>query len=72
MEAKETHLVIAGMTCGSCVAHVRKELLAVEGVRGAQVERSGSAVIDHEVSVPSSRLVAAVVAAGYAAADTHR
>ena len=29
---------VAGMTCGSCVAHVTQELTAIDGIDGVEVE----------------------------------
>lgn len=61
-----THLKIEGMTCGHCVATVKKALEAVPGVQSAQVslsERSAEVV----GTVPLTSLVEAVDAEGYAA-----
>lgn len=65
--AKETKLTVTGMTCGHCVAHVKKALLGVSGVEGADVEQSGAVVVRHGQDVKLDVLVAAVAEAGYSA-----
>ncbi len=62
---KHIVLNIDGMTCGHCVAAVRKELSGVPSVVVRDV-RIGSAELDFdETRVPRERLEAAVAAAGY-------
>jgi copper chaperone len=62
-----TELKIEGMTCGHCVAAVKKALEKVPGVTGAQVElASGRARVDGEPSLDA--LLAAVQDEGYQAA----
>ncbi len=58
---------VSGMTCGHCVATVRKALEAVPGVRSAEVDlASGQASVELEpASGDISQLVAAVESAGY-------
>ena len=58
-------LAITGMTCGHCVAGVRR---ALEGVSGVQVQdvRIGGATVAAD-GVPVAALVAAVEDAGYGA-----
>jgi heavy metal translocating P-type ATPase len=59
-------LHIAGMTCASCVAHVEKALLKVEGVQAASVNlATESARVTAPTSVPLSALIDAVAKAGY-------
>ena len=60
-------LRIAGMNCASCVAHVEKALLKVEGVQAASVNlATETATVAAPASVPLSALIAAVEKAGYA------
>jgi copper chaperone CopZ len=65
-----TELKVDGMTCGSCVASVKKALARVPGVKDVQVDlRSGIARVtaDHATQqVPA--MVAALSDAGYGAA----
>lgn len=62
-----TELKIDGMTCGHCVAAVKKALEKVPGVRGAQVElASGRAKVEGDPSLDA--LLAAVRDEGYQAA----
>lgn len=57
-------LDIGGMSCGSCVAHVRKALERLSGVRVENV-RVGSADVLTEHSVTASAIRRAIVDAGY-------
>lgn len=60
-------LKVAGMTCGSCVAHVSKALQSVPGVQSAVVDlASASARVGGE-NLDTSALVAAVEEEGYTA-----
>lgn len=60
-------LAIAGMNCASCVAHVEKALLRVEGVQAASVNlATETATVAAPATVPLSALIAAVEKAGYA------
>lgn len=61
-------LAITGMTCGHCVAGVRRALAAVPGVQVQDV-RIGGATVTAD-GVPAAALVAAVEDAGYQAAIT--
>ncbi|MBC7220811.1 heavy metal translocating P-type ATPase [Candidatus Bipolaricaulota bacterium] len=57
---------VQGMTCASCVAHVKKALSAVPGVKGAEVNlATGRATVNLGEDVPLPSLVQAVRAAGY-------
>ncbi len=59
-------LKIEGMTCGHCVAGVKKALEAVPGVKAARVElASGEAEIEGEASLEA--LLEAVREEGYTA-----
>ena len=59
-------LSIAGMTCASCVAHVERALMKVEGVQAASVNlATETASVTAPASVPLSALIAAVAKAGY-------
>lgn len=63
-----TELAIGGMTCASCVAHVKKSLQGVPGVSEASVNLATErATVTHEPNVALKALVAAVDAAGYKA-----
>lgn len=64
MSTNHLTLDIDGMTCGSCVAHVRKALERLPGTRVEGV-RVGSAeiVVDHPVE--ESAIREAIVQAGY-------
>ena len=60
-------LNIAGMSCASCVAHVERALLKVEGVQAASVNlATETASVTALASVPLSALIEAVARAGYA------
>ena len=61
-------LTINGMSCGHCVASVRKALEDVEGVRVERVA-VGSATVEFDPAVASpDRIIEAVRDAGYATA----
>jgi len=61
-----TVLKIEGMTCGHCVAAVKKALEAVPGVENAEVSLSeGRAAV--RGAAPLGELVAAVMEEGYEA-----
>ena len=63
-----TTLRVSGMTCNGCVKHVDAALREVPGVTAVQVDlASNQARVVHEASVPA--LIAAVVEAGYEAAE---
>jgi mercuric reductase len=62
-----TILNVEGMSCRSCIAHV-KEALALEGVARVDVRiDDGAAVIEHEPGVSTGHLIAALEQAGYEA-----
>lgn len=61
-------LKVDGMMCQHCVAHVRKALENVEGVKAAEVDLDKkSAVVSFEGNVRADVLIEAVKAAGYEA-----
>jgi copper ion binding protein len=64
----KTQLKIEGMSCEHCVAHVKKALETVSGVKSAKVNlKSNSAEVDHTDRVNLESLKAAVTEAGYTA-----
>ena len=71
-EMKKT-VYIEGMMCQHCVAHVKKALDAVEGVKDAAVDLEGKkAVVTLEKDVDDKTLVAAVDEAGYKAVKVEK
>ncbi|MCF6282632.1 MAG: cation transporter [Candidatus Polarisedimenticolaceae bacterium] len=57
-------LTIDGMSCGHCTAAVEKALLAVDGVKSAEISLDpGQALIEGDVEAAS--LIAAVADEGY-------
>ena len=63
-----TTLKIEGMSCGHCVASVRKTLERLEGVR-VETVAVGNATVDYDPAVASPEQIAdAVSDAGYTAA----
>jgi mercuric reductase len=61
-------LHISGMTRDSCATHVERALLAVAGVRKAQVSyRDASARVSGDPALDPTKLLSAVEAAGYGA-----
>ena len=62
---EEHTFVVEGMTCGHCVAAVRRELEFLEGVTVREV-RIGSVTVAYEAAAVDRRTIeAAVEAAGY-------
>lgn len=62
-------LSIQGMTCGNCARHVKTALLAIPGVRSADVRLDeAQATIDADGSVSREAIAAALDEAGYALA----
>ena len=62
----QTTLNIEGMSCRHCVAHVKEALEAIGGVSSAQVDlEKKNALIEHDGSVSTEALKAAVSEAGY-------
>jgi Cu+-exporting ATPase len=65
------HLEVTGMTCDHCRKRVEDALNAVAGVYGAFVDLGeGVAEVDHDATVDTEALVAAVKNAGYDATPT--
>jgi copper chaperone len=63
---KNTQLNIKGMTCGGCVASVKRVLEAVPGVKAADVTlANGKAAVRHEDTLDVTRLKTAVEEAGF-------
>ncbi|MFZ5477857.1 MAG: heavy-metal-associated domain-containing protein [Myxococcota bacterium] len=65
----ETLLDVQGMTCGSCVRHVRSALLVLDGVEAVDVKLTeGRVRVRHDADdAPVARLVEALAEAGYPA-----
>jgi copper chaperone len=62
----ETLLVVEGMTCGSCVRHVRAALDEVDGVRAVDVNLAkGQVTVQHEANASVGQMVDALRDAGY-------
>jgi copper chaperone CopZ len=62
------HLQVEGMTCGTCVRHVREGLQKVPGVTAVDVKLDVElARVTHNGSVSTDALLAAVVESGYTA-----
>ncbi len=62
-------LSVAGMTCGSCERHIKKELDQVPGYRDAQVDLAQGRVdvsYERDAATPE-QMVEAVIRAGYPA-----
>ncbi len=62
-----THLLIKGMTCASCVSSVEKSLLSVDGVEKAQVNLAEQSALVISTQDVTSELIDAVQSAGYQA-----
>ncbi len=66
-----THTVLRaeGFSCPSCVAKIEKRVGQLEGVQRVKVHFASARIeVDHDPSVGSEDLVAAVAKAGYVAA----
>ena len=67
-ESMEKKLMVEGMMCPKCVAHVKEALEGLEGVNEAMVSLDeGTAVAKLSADVSDEALIAAVVEAGYEA-----
>lgn len=64
MSSNRLQLNIDGMSCGSCVAHVRSALAKLPGVRVDDVQ-IGSAVVALAPTVGEAAIRQAIAAAGY-------
>ena len=59
---------VTGMTCGHCVASVKDEVGAIDGVTEVAVDlQSGRLTITSAAPLPESTVTAAVEEAGYSA-----
>lgn len=67
-EARETVLMVEGMTCGGCARRVEAALRAVDGVEQATVDLAAARATVRGTADPPT-LIAALDAAGYPAAD---
>ncbi len=64
-----TELAIAGMTCAACASRIERRLNRLDGVRASVNYATERATVEHDPDrTPPAALVAAVEAAGYAAA----
>ncbi|WP_445766571.1 mercury(II) reductase [Rheinheimera sp.] len=64
-------LSIQGMTCPSCVAHVKAALEAVQGVINAEVSyANASAAINTDGNVETTTLISAIATLGYSANES--
>ncbi len=65
-ENMQKTLKIEGMMCMHCVAHVKKALTAIDGVKNVEVSlEDKSAVVVLEKEVQTEALISAIVEAGY-------
>jgi copper ion binding protein len=65
MSTSSTYTV-TGMTCDHCVAAVRQEVGAVDGVTDVQVElATGTLTVESDVPIDPADVTAAVEEAGY-------
>ena len=61
-----TNYTVTGMTCDHCVAAVRDEVSAVEGVTGVEVDlATGALTVESDRPVDTAAIDAAVAEAGY-------
>ena len=61
----KTILRVEGMSCPSCVSHV-SEALTIRGVANVDVLLDqGTVEVEHDATVSTGRLIAALEAAGY-------
>ena len=69
-KAMEKTLIIEGMMCGHCEMHVKKALLALDGVKQAEVScTTGTAVVTMEKEIADDTLKQAVADEGYRVTD---
>jgi len=65
---KTIELTVEGMTCGSCVKHVKQALQAVPGVVHVEVDLlSGRARVQGDLQAGSTSLIAALAEEDYVA-----
>ena len=66
----EKTLKIEGMMCGHCEMHVKKALLALDGVKQAEVNcTTGTVVVTLEKEIADDTLKQAVADEGYRVTD---
>ena len=67
----QTQITVHGMTCHSCVRHVRGALLGLDGVEAVEVTLAdGLARVRHDPdAAPVPALIAAITEIGYSAAS---
>ena len=63
-----TILSVDGMTCGNCVAAVTRELSAMEGIVGVDVN-IGKVTVEHKKDVSVADIKEAIMSAGYTPLD---
>lgn len=66
---QEVKLQIAGMSCGGCVAHVRKALKSVAGATVKDVQIGSADVLLDPAQASIATLIDAVQDAGYEAQE---
>ncbi|MFO0551958.1 MAG: heavy metal-associated domain-containing protein [Polyangiaceae bacterium] len=68
MNGLTTTLEVTGMTCGSCVRHVKQALERIDGVERAEVQLTpGRAAVKHRVGLTAQELLGAIEEEGYEA-----
>lgn len=67
-QEQDTILEVEGMSCPSCIRHVRSALAELDGVDTVDVKlREGLVIVHHDpVQAPAAQLVLALGDAGYA------
>lgn len=60
----ETMYIVTGMTCQHCVAHVREEILAIDGVESVELDLSGKMTVASTIAIDFSDIKEAVSEAG--------
>ena len=67
---KRLDLTIDGMSCGHCVASVKKELQKLPGVDVEEVRIGGATLLVDETRTDEEKISDAIAAAGYVLART--
>ncbi len=67
---KRMELTIDGMSCGHCVASVKKELQKLSGVDVEEVRIGGATLLVDETRTDEKKISDAIAAAGYVLART--
>lgn len=65
MEKQSERLLIEGMTCGSCVRHVRQAIGAIDGVDVAGIEIGSAEIVYDPAHVDRTAIIEAIRAEGY-------